>query len=569
MIFFLKRSSLNLKPFLEFMYLNFYNLRERPFQGTPNPAFLYLSPSHREALATLVYGIEQRKGFVALIGEVGLGKTTLIREFLKQRSGYKEKIIYLFNSSFSFVELLRTLARELDLNIESNESPVLLDHIYQALIREQAVGRQVILLLDEAQLMPEETLEQLRLISNLETPEEKLIQIALIGQPALENKLNRHELRQLNQRIAVKATLAPLSQQDGQEYIKFRIAKAGGEVDSIFTPGALKEIIRLARGVPRVINILCDNALVTGYDNARKPVSAKMVRETARGLRGGKQTYPRRWVWSSLAAVLLVLVVLVGYYQLPNLKRETPRPRLTDLPQTGFNLPPEKVNRPAGPEGGGNKIPADQPETQKIESRETGLKSNEKTGLPPGPSEKGPAADKENPPSTAEGQTSGKGRKAFPQTRMVREGQNLSQLVIEVYGTNKRDLWELVRRHNPQINEDMKIRPGQKLVFPEWKKETAQPGSPSHKAVKAAEEKPLPGAEREISKEAKDSFPQTRIVREGQNLSQLVIEVYGINRMFLWDLVRRHNPEIKEDMKIRPGQKLIFPEWKKEGSNKD
>ena len=224
------------------MYLDYYNLKTEPFQITPDPEFLYLSPSHREALATITYAVEQGKGFMALVGEVGLGKTTLLQSFLQERQGVKEKVIYLFNSRFSYGGLLRALARELDLEAASEEPEELLNHIYQALIREYAQGNNVILLIDEAQGLPEETLEGLRLISNLETPTEKLLQIILVGQPELTARLDRYELRQLKQRIAVQAVLSPLTRKESREYLRFRLEKAGGRAEDIFTRRALEKI---------------------------------------------------------------------------------------------------------------------------------------------------------------------------------------------------------------------------------------------------------------------------------------------------------------------------------------
>jgi general secretion pathway protein A len=268
------------------MYLDFYHLRAEPFQVTPDPEFLYLSPSHREALATITYAVEQGKGFMALLGEVGLGKTTLLQALLQERRGAKEKIIYLFNSRFSYSGLLRALARELDLKVTSEEPEELLNHIYQALIREYAQGNNVVLLIDEAQGLREETLEGLRLISNLETSTEKLLQIVLVGQPELAAKLNRYELRQLKQRIAVQAVLSPLTRKESREYLRFRLEKAGGRAEEIFTPRALEKIVRRARGIPRALNILADNALVTGFGYGRKPVTVKVVREVIADLEG-------------------------------------------------------------------------------------------------------------------------------------------------------------------------------------------------------------------------------------------------------------------------------------------
>jgi general secretion pathway protein A len=422
------------------MYLDFYNLRAEPFQITPNPAFLYLSPSHREALATIIYGVEQGKGFMALVGEVGLGKTTLLQAFLQERQGTKEKIIYLFNSRFSYSGLLRALARELDLKPESEDPEGLLDHIYQALIREYARWNSVILLIDEAQGLHEETLEGLRLISNLETPTEKLLQIILVGQPELAAKLDRYELRQLKQRIAVQAVLSPLTWEESREYLRFRLGKVGGRAEDLFTPRALEKIIRWARGIPRALNIVADNALVTGFGYQRKPVTVKVVREVIADLEGrGRPFFSRFSPAVFLLLVLGVLGVLV-YYQPPvsgskvsiTLYGEDQVAR-----STVKGIYRGEISEPAAPitpikqKGGGSQTPEQ------------------------------PSASVEDRP--------GQRPESFPFTRRVRKDENLYRMILEVYGNSTPELVDLVRQHNPRIKEDLKILVGQKVIFPERK----------------------------------------------------------------------------------------------------
>ncbi|MBI5583057.1 MAG: AAA family ATPase [Deltaproteobacteria bacterium] len=455
------------------MYLEFYNLKTEPFRITPDPEFLYLSSGHQEALAAISYAVQQGKGFMALVGEVGLGKTTLLQAFLKQRGESREKIIYLFNSRFSFTGLLRALGRELDLETDSEDTQVLLDSIYQGLIQEYAQGNSVILLVDEAQGMPEETLEGLRLISNLETPTDKLLQIVLVGQPELEAKLERYELRQLRQRIAVRAALSPLSPEESLEYLHFRVEKAGGKVEEIFTPRALEEIVRRARGIPRALNILADNALVTGFGYQQKPVNVKVVREIIADQEGGRPAFFRRLAPAMVLVSLLTALAALGvsvYYRSP-------------VPVSRVTVPLNPADT-AGPRNGAalereDFLPALQ---KQPEEKEDLSPSGPRT--PPGRETLGPAADRptslpvaretgpplvEDPPVPAK--EDGRLQEStgpFPQTRTVRQGQNLYRMILEVYGTSNPELWALVRQHNPRIKEDLKILVGQKIVFPKW-----------------------------------------------------------------------------------------------------
>jgi general secretion pathway protein A len=430
------------------MYLDFYNLRVEPFQITPNPEFLYLSPSHREALAAITYAVQEGKGFMVLVGEVGMGKTTLLQAFLKQRRIAQGKVIYLFSSRFSLNGLLRALLRELDLEADGDDTQTLLDHIYRGLIQEYARGNNVILLVDEAQGMPVETLEGLRLISNLETPTDKLLQIVLVGQSELEDKLDLFELRQLRQRIAVKVTLSPLTREESLEYLRFRVEKAGGRIEDIFTSRALAEIAGLARGIPRTLNILADNALVTGFGYQRKPVTVKIVREAVSDQEGGERSFFRSLAPAAVLVSLLTVLVTLGvsiYYQPPvsdskisvALGPADPIP-----PRTG--LLPEKENLPPASTG---------PQASSPVTRE---KEPQPVEVPPVPEKK------ESRPRESHG--------PFPLTRTARQGENLYRMILEVYGVSNPELWSLVRQHNPRIKADLKIMAGQKILFPERNK---------------------------------------------------------------------------------------------------
>jgi general secretion pathway protein A len=300
------------------MYQEFFGLTQRPFHITPDPEFLFLSRSHEEALASIVYGIDQRKGFILVLGDVGLGKTTILRFYLDELAPKELTTAYVFNPDVSFKALLDTIFRELGIADKPDGVHEMVNRLHEVFIDEHRKGRTVVLIVDEAQNIPVETLEGLRVLSNLETPTEKLLQMVLVGQPEFAERLESRELRQLKQRIAVRSTLVPLTEKESRAYIEHRLNKAGGSISSVFTSGAIREIVDHAKGVPRVINIVCDNALVIGLGCQKKPVKARMVREAIRDLAGHVRVWWLPWAWVSLVAVLAagVLFLLSPYREL-------------------------------------------------------------------------------------------------------------------------------------------------------------------------------------------------------------------------------------------------------------
>ncbi|MEX2204895.1 MAG: AAA family ATPase [Myxococcota bacterium] len=265
------------------MYTGFYGLREKPFSLAPDPRYLFLSASHREALAHLLYGIEEGEGFIEVIGQVGTGKTTLCRTLLG-RIGHDAEIAYIFNPSPSEVELLSAINREFGLPTAVRTRTELLDSLNHFLLEKNAAGRRVLLVIDEAQNLDPSVLEQVRLLSNLETDRAKLLQIVLIGQPELEENLARTDLRQLRQRITVRWSLRPLSRPEVGEYLEHRLNVAGAADPKLFTPGAVRAMTRISRGVPRLINAVADRALLAAYTEGSRKVEAKLVRRAAREL---------------------------------------------------------------------------------------------------------------------------------------------------------------------------------------------------------------------------------------------------------------------------------------------
>jgi general secretion pathway protein A len=293
------------------MYQDFYRLKKEPFHITPNPEFLFLSPSHKQALGSIVYGVRNRKGFIVITGEVGVGKTTILRSYLEGVAKQKTKVIYIFNTNVSFKNLLKTIYKELGIDPKSGDIVEMLNDLYQILMEEYKQGNTVLLIADEAQNMPIETLENLRMLSNLETSNDKLIQIVLIGQYEFEEILNLHELRQLKQRIVIRSTIVPLSQKESLAYISHRLQKAALNGSPVFTKGAMKKIVKEAKGIPRVLNILCDNALITGFGYKKRPVNAKIVDEVITDYKGGEKEHSLlKWVIASAALLLFFVLVL-------------------------------------------------------------------------------------------------------------------------------------------------------------------------------------------------------------------------------------------------------------------
>jgi general secretion pathway protein A len=268
------------------MYTQFYGLREKPFSLSPDPRYLFLADSHREALAHLLYGIEQGEGFIAITGEVGTGKTTLCRTLL-QRIEPGTEVAFIFNPQLSALELLQAISAELDLETGDRTRRELTDQLNHFLLTKREEDHRVLLIIDEAQNLAPDALEQVRLLSNLETNTAKLIQIILIGQPELDTILEQPSLRQLCQRISVRWRLAPLSTNETREYIRHRLRIAAGAPRDLFTELAMREIHRRSQGIPRVINLLCDRALLAGYAASAKAIGLGLVTQTQKELRGG------------------------------------------------------------------------------------------------------------------------------------------------------------------------------------------------------------------------------------------------------------------------------------------
>lgn len=276
------------------MYLEFFGFRETPFHLTPDPRFVFLSKTHREAFAHLLYGIQNRVGFIALTGEVGSGKTTVLRTFLNHLDADHYRTALIFNPLQSPSDFLQSINRELGIPPSTSPGETPLDALNQFLLRENASGRTVVLVVDESQNLSATTLEQVRLVSNLETDREKLIQIILSGQPELGQMLKRKELRQLSQRIIVAHNLQPMNFQDTVHYIKHRLRVAGARGGAFFSKLALKRIHRYSGGLPRLINAACDRALLVGFTRETSKITSRLAAEAIQDLKRETAFYSRK-----------------------------------------------------------------------------------------------------------------------------------------------------------------------------------------------------------------------------------------------------------------------------------
>ena len=337
------------------MYTRFFGLNEKPFSITPDPRYLFMSERHAEALAHLVYGVTESGGFIQLTGEVGTGKTTLCRTLLLDRMPANADVAVILNPQLSALEFLEAICEEFDVTVPGpkGSSKALIDTLNRYLLDAHAEGRRAILVVDEAQNLAPDVLEQVRLLTNLETAKQKLLQIILIGQPELRDLLARNDLRQLAQRITGRYHLEPLSREETDRYIEHRL-KVAGALGEVFDAGAKREVYRLSQGVPRLINVICDRALLGAYSQGNRRVDRRLVRRAAAEVTGETEQKPRRrWLLPFAAAATLVALAGTAWWISGR------APPLADAP--AVSPPVAGIAPPTGPVARDPAPPPDEP----------------------------------------------------------------------------------------------------------------------------------------------------------------------------------------------------------------
>ena len=479
------------------MYLAYYGLQKEPFHTTPDPNFLFLSPSHKEALGAIIYGTEKKKGFIAIFGEVGVGKTTILRAYLEGKEFPKQKTIYIFNPVVSYHGLLTAIFRGLELVPLKDDVAEMVNQLHQFLIKEYEANRTVVLVIDEAQNMPIATLENLRMLSNLETATDKLIQIILLGQPELETLLKQPALRQFRQRISIRAVINPLTDKESQAYIEHRLLRATRSPlftkgEPIFTKGALKLVSKKGEGIPRRLNILCDNALITGFGHQQKPVSTRIVREILTDIDGARPYSTWKWAMGVAAVMLLgISFLLFGRGILSENFGVTSIANVDNL-----SAPNKNVTQGKSPTQRGKPLATSSVRRQTLDPLSTPTRSA--TALPDidldedsisnadssnDVSEMAVALQRGNTKVEHENKTSGtevlsnqpevptQSGKGSLIIRSVKRGDNLTKITQEIYGSTSPKYIDWVQRHNPEIVNPDFILPGQQFVLPQYNEE--------------------------------------------------------------------------------------------------
>ncbi len=525
------------------MYLDFFKFKKSPFHITPDPDFLFLSPSHKEASASIYYGIEERKGFVAVTGEVGVGKTTILRSYLEGTDPEKTRIVYIFNAAISFDKLLKQIASEFGIPVAGVDSAELVDSLFHYLIQEYENDRNVVLIIDEAQNMPVETLERLRMLSNLETSQDKLLQIILVGQPEFEDKLNRPELRQLKQRIAIMCRVSALTPEESLAYIQHRLMKASQFHNQVFTKDALKRIVKEANGIPRIINVLCDNVLITAFGYQRNPVDGKIVKEVIKDFKGQDRSASFNWkiVW------VPALVLAFG---------------LAALAWSGLVTPKEITTLIAG------SLSSIITERTPVETRIKLPEVKHPIVNAPGP-EQSPAVAEARPPVES--------------APKAEQGKHVAEAKPPVESAPKAEQEQHVAEVNPPVESAPKVE--QAPAVSEVKPVAENP--PKMQVGRAMSDLPASGGEASVSKTRAQSpvasaqpsvlaMPEPRIkdqppggnlsvfvVKKGDSVSKLLMDAYGRVDDDLLRSFRELNPQITNINRIREGEELTLPKAQK------
>jgi len=496
---------------LKNMYCTFYGFFERPFEVTPDPKFLYSSPAHREVLASLIYGIRERRGFIAVLGEAGTGKTTLLRSVLA-RLEEDVKVAYVFNTDVTFDEMLHMVLMDLGLAEEKERltKAEAIHRLNELAIRQLAKGGNLVIIVDEAQDLDRSCMENLRLLSNLETSKNKLIQIILSGQPELEEKLNQHDLRQLSQRINLRRHILPLDEKETYEYIRHRLKIAQYKGSGLFSKGAEKLIWQYSGGIPRNINTVCDNALLIGYALKDPKIKEDTVREVIDDLtRDHFLEPPGAWTDSSegrkailraespkhrfgpipfvlVACLALIAGVGLGMWgrnwkemvvpppastfqaTIPEIKKSASsvpiQPPVAQSDGKEEPLPVAKIENM--PQNGIEPAPASLPDPVLKEAVPSGIEKQKRTEAK---RESKVEAKPETSPQAKQEPVVERPSKAIP-VILAKAGDSLFRIVVRHYGRYDKDIEQKVMAANPAIKSPNRIYIHQTIRLPDLSK---------------------------------------------------------------------------------------------------
>ena len=483
------------------MYTEFFGFTDKPFNVTPDPKYLYLSSSHQEALASMIYGIRERRGFVSIIGEVGTGKTTLLHTLFNELD--KDiATVFIFNTRINFNQLLHNILIELELTPISNNKSELLHQLNDHLIKKLSLGENVALIIDEAQNLPSTVLEELRMLSNLETARDKLLQILLVGQPELDTKLRSPHLRQLKQRIGINCYLTPLNHEERKKYILHRLTIAASKDDNIFSDKAIELICKHSRGIPRIINILCDNALLSAYGKETRRIDTDIVEEIIsdyerptitvnkkdgsinlnQDKKNGSFTSERKaginfltWFTKSRLAVssfisaILILFILgvLAYSVKPDSLKHFINSLFADLSNSWQK--DERSIENATAKNKPHKLKEPSVSTIKnMNVQDSDVNAPKKVIFADKPIVEKLPPSKQKPSSLENESTPFDpiSMKKNYKTVSAREGDIVSTLVLEEYGILSDTICDIVKRANPEIEDLDQISIGQKIILP-------------------------------------------------------------------------------------------------------
>lgn len=535
------------------MYTSYFGFREEPFNITPDPRFFYANPGHEEAYASIIYGIRQRKGYISLIGEAGTGKTTLLRRVVGDLEKTIRVAFYYYNTTLTFDEFLDFICTSFGLQVKEGRKLEKIQAVDKFLRERLAEGGTGVLIIDEAHHLAAEVLENLRLLSNIELDNHKLLQIVLVGQPELEQKLDRPELRQLKQRIAVSCRLGCLKPQAVEPFIHYRMQTAGCNRYDVFTPQAIRLIASRSDGIPRVINTICDNSLSIAYQSSQQTVSEQVVEKVADALRlNGKSSLPmpaqsqgaakkanvirleeepwghrtsshstnespeiwvgeRPWEWSrhlhwvGIGTVVALLLLYLGNTVLFPPSSVTPD-KAVALVKTQSSAPPLQPVSPAAP------------------SSASAL------------------------PTTS--RSAEESRVAVPQPTTPQEPTVIASLAQDPIPTKPVESTPATPpavQNNPTSEQPV----------------TTPPPSPTP-TVAAATPRNEPPPAPPTSAPNIDSKGQAITVARGDTVSELVLKVYGNYSALALDLIKEFNPDIADLDRILVGQRLVLPSLSRE-----